>query len=78
MRKVLLFSVPAVIGALLAYGWTDGLRYLRMRQISLGNGHPELVPAEGTKAYPQDSAHATPDGTGDFDPARRGGPKGAG
>lgn len=31
----------------------DIARYIRIRQISAGRGHPEIVPAEGRKAYPQ-------------------------
>lgn len=72
-RKVLWLLGPvAVGGAAIAFGWTDMMRYIRMRQISAG--HPELVPAEGTVAYPQDGSHAEPDGTGEFDSALRGGP----
>jgi hypothetical protein len=78
IRKMLWFSVPAVLGALVASNWQDALRYIRMKEISFGKGHPEVVPAEGRKGYPQDAAHATPDGTGEFDSARRGGPVHAG
>jgi hypothetical protein len=31
----------------------DIVRYLRIKQMSLGRGHPENVPAGGRKAYPQ-------------------------
>ena len=48
--------VTAVIGAL-AVGLIafreDIARYIRIKQISAGQGHPEIVPAEGRKAYPQ-------------------------
>lgn len=74
IRKMLWLSFPAVLGALVASNWQDAYRYIRMREISIGKGHPEVVPAEGRKGYPQDGAHATPDGTGEFDSARRGGP----
>ena len=78
MRKMLWLSVPAVLGALVASSWQDAFRYVRMKQISLGKGHPEVVPVEGRTAYARDASHAAPDGTGDFDSARRGGPVHAG
>jgi hypothetical protein len=74
IRKMLWFSIPAALGALLAIGWQDIARFIKIKQMSLGKGHPEIVPAEGKKSYPQNEAHAGPDGTGDFDAARRGGP----
>lgn len=78
MRKFLWLSVPAVLAALAASSWQDAYRYVRMRQISIGKGHPEVVPVEGRIGYAQDSAHGDRDGTGDFDSARRGGPADAG
>jgi hypothetical protein len=74
IRKVLWFSIPAALGALLAFGWPDALRYAKIKRMSLGKGHPEIVPAEGRRSYPEDEAHADRDGAGDFDSARRGGP----
>jgi hypothetical protein len=74
IRKVLWFSIPAALGALLAIGWQDALRYAKIKKMDLGRGHPEVVPAEGRKSYPQNEAHANPDGTGEFDSALRGGP----
>jgi hypothetical protein len=41
--------------------------------MSVGGGHPEYVPAEGTRQYPA-PGRGVQDGTGDFDSARRGGP----
>ena len=69
--KLLKFAAPAVIGALAVLSFPDAKRYVAIRRIS--SGHPEVVPAEGAKAY-SDAAHAAPDGTGDFDSASRGGP----
>jgi hypothetical protein len=69
--KLLKFVAPAVIGALAALSFPDAKRYVAIRRIS--SGHPEVVPAEGAKAYARDGAHAAPDGTGDFDSAKRGG-----
>jgi hypothetical protein len=68
--KLLKFVTTAGIGALAALSFPDAKRYVQIRMIS--SGHPEAVPAEGTKAY-ADLAHAAPDGTGDFDSASRGG-----
>ena len=70
--KLLKFAAPAAIGALAALSFPDAKRYVAIRRIS--SGHPEVVPAEGAKAYARDEAHAAPDGTGDFDSAKRGGP----
>ena len=69
--KLLKFAAPAVIGALAALSFPDAKRYVAIRRIS--SGHPEVVPAEGARAYAKDAAHAAPDGTGDFDSASRGG-----
>ena len=74
IRKVLWLAVPAALGALVAGGWPDIIRFAKIKQISLGTGHPEAVPAEGRRSYPQSRAHRYADGAGDFDSARRGGP----
>jgi hypothetical protein len=67
-------SVPAAFAALVATQWQDILRYVRMKEISFGQGHPEVVPVEGRKGYAHGPRHGDRDGTGDFDSARRGGP----
>ncbi|HYZ52252.1 MAG TPA: hypothetical protein VE733_01905 [Streptosporangiaceae bacterium] len=74
LRKMLWFSIPAVLGVLLAIGWQDVVRFTRIKKMSLGKGHPEIVPVEGRKAYAQNETQGALDGTGDFDSARRGGP----
>jgi hypothetical protein len=74
IRKIVWLSGSVVVGALVAFSWQDMLRYAKMRGISAGKGHPEVVPVEGKTSYPQDAAHATPDGVGEFDSALRGGP----
>jgi hypothetical protein len=74
IRKVVWFSIPVGLGALLAIGWQDAFRYIKIKRMSLGKGHPEAVPAEGRKAYAQNETQGARDGTGDFDSARRGGP----
>ena len=65
--------------AIAAVGWLawsqrqDIIRYLKIRQMSEGDGHPGNVPAVGAHAYPE-PGQGTPDGTGDFSSAPRGGP----
>jgi hypothetical protein len=52
----------------------DIVRYFKIKRLSAGQGHPELVPIRGSKGYPQRSGRGAADGTGDFDSASRGGP----
>jgi hypothetical protein len=53
---------------------SDILRYIKIKRLSQGHGHPEFVPIRGSTAYPQRSGQGAADGTGDFDSASRGGP----
>ena len=69
VRKTLRVLVPAGLMVLVASQWTDAARYWKIMR-----GRPQNVPAEGRKAYPQCPGCGTPDGTGDFDSASRGGP----
>jgi hypothetical protein len=62
------------MGGLLFSPWRDGRRYMKIKQLSRGNGHPANVPAGGSRGYPKARRGAGADGTGDFDSARRGGP----
>lgn len=73
-RKAVLWLAPVLLGVLIASQWQDIIRYVKIKQMSQGGGHPENVPAGGSTAYPQDSASGAPDGTAEFDSARRGGP----
>ena len=73
-RKALWWVLPTAVAAALASQWQDIVRYLKIEQISLGRGHPDRVPAVGRHAYPRGPGAGAPDGTGDFDAARRGGP----
>jgi hypothetical protein len=71
-RKALLLVFPAVIAAV----WSQRReinRYIKLEQMSSGNGHPENVPVEGAHAYPCAGCGAS-DGTGEFDSGSRGGP----
>ena len=74
IRKALLLLIPAALGLLITSQWPDIRRYLKIRQLSQGHGHPQNVPPKGTKAYPEHPADGEQDGTGDFDSAGRGGP----
>ena len=75
VRKSLLVLIPtAALGLLIASQWQDVKRYLKIKQISRGHGHPENVPVEGRRVYPQRPGGGSPDGAGDFDSASRGGP----
>jgi hypothetical protein len=73
MRKALLFIIPLAVAGLVASQRQKITRYLKIKQMSAGAGHPENVPVSGSHAYPQ-PGHAAADGTGDFDSASRGGP----
>ena len=72
-RKALLLMIPLAVAGIAVGQRQDIARYLKIRQMSSGTGHPENVPAGGSQAYPQ-SGHGAADGTGDFDSASRGGP----
>ena len=74
IRKAVLWAVPVLLGVLIASQWQDIIRYVKIKQMSLGQGRPQVVPAAGRTVYPQDPASGAPDGTGEFDSARRGGP----
>jgi hypothetical protein len=71
IRKALLLLIPAALGLLIMSQWPDVRRYLKIRQLSQGHGHPRNVPAGGTRAYPQHPGAGEQDGTGDFDSASR-------
>ena len=53
IRKMMLFMIPiGLLGLLLASQWQDVIRYLKIKQMSMGGGHPENVPATGKHQYP--------------------------
>jgi hypothetical protein len=72
-RKALRFLLPASVVILAVSQWREIVRYLKISQMSRGDGHPQFVPAVGQHSYPRRSGAGTPDGTGDFDSAARGG-----
>jgi hypothetical protein len=70
-RKALRVLLPASVAVLVASQWREIARYLKISNMSRGDGHPQAVPAGGKHAYPRRSGAA--DGTGDFDSESRGG-----
>jgi len=70
-RTELRVLLPASVAILVASQWREIARYVKISQMSRGDGHPEVVPAEGQHTY--DKGSPAPDGTGDFDSASRGG-----
>lgn len=51
IRKALLFAVALTASGLVVSQWQDIIRYLKIKQMSAGAGHPENVPASGTHRY---------------------------
>jgi hypothetical protein len=52
MAKLAAVAAGVVVVGIIAFR-QDIARYIRIKKISAGQGHPEMVPAEGRKAYPQ-------------------------
>jgi hypothetical protein len=73
-RKALLL-LPVSVAVLAASQWREFSRYVKLRQMSSGGGHPESVPVEGNHFYPSSPGGGAADGTGDFDSGSRGGPQ---
>ena len=44
IHKAWLLLIPAALGLLIASQWPDIRRYLKIKQLSQGQGHPENVP----------------------------------
>ena len=72
MRKAWVLGGLVAAGLLIKSQQKDIARYFKIKQMSLGGGHPENVPAEGSRRYPA-AGHGAADGTGDFDAQHRGG-----
>ena len=53
LRKGLMVTAVAALAAVLAGQRKDIERYIKIKRMSTGDGHPELVPASGSAAYPQ-------------------------
>ena len=52
MRTTMAVAVAAILAAVVASQRQDIVRYMRIKQMSAGQGHPEYVPVEGHHAYP--------------------------
>jgi hypothetical protein len=73
MRKILLLAGLVGAAALIIRNQRqDATRYVKIKQMSMGDGHPENVPVGGSHGYPN-AGQGVADGTGDFDAASRGG-----
>jgi hypothetical protein len=56
MPTKMMLALAGLAGGLLIAGqWTDIKRYVQIRQLSAGQGHPENVPVGGRTSYPQRS-----------------------
>jgi hypothetical protein len=53
MLKVLSLLIPVGLGLVIASQWADIQRYLKIKQMSQADGHPENVPVKGTARYLQ-------------------------
>jgi Family of unknown function (DUF6893) len=71
VRRVLMLVLLGLFGFVIFKQWPDISRYLKMKRLST---RPELVPAEGSKAYVQDERKAEREGVGQFDAAKHGAP----
>jgi hypothetical protein len=74
IRKTMALAMVVAAGIAIATSWPDIKRFIKIKQLSGEQAHPENVPAEGRTSYPNRHEAGAPDGTGDFDSARRGGP----
>jgi hypothetical protein len=72
MRKMLLLGGLVAVALIARSQQKDVSRYMKIKQMSMGGGHPENVPAGGSHSYPTPGTGVA-DGTGDFDALSRGG-----
>lgn len=56
VRKAVWLLISAALVAVVASQWDDISRYVKIKQMSFGTGHPENVPAGGKAAYAHPSA----------------------
>jgi hypothetical protein len=52
MVKAVALAAGVLAGVLIAGQWPDISRYVKIKQMSYGTGHPENVPAHGRTSYP--------------------------
>jgi hypothetical protein len=53
MGKVLSLLISVGLGLVVASQWADIKRYIKIKQMSQDDGHPENVPVKGTARYLQ-------------------------
>ena len=58
-RKALRVLLPASVAVLVASQWREIARYLKISQMSRGDGHPQAVPAGGKHGYARAPAPPT-------------------
>jgi hypothetical protein len=58
-RKAALLLIPTTLSAMAAWAWPDLSRYIKIKQMSYGNGHPENVPVRGRESYPHPSSQTS-------------------
>jgi hypothetical protein len=75
-RKALLLLLPASVAVAVASQWREITRYVKVAQMSSGDGHPQNVPVSGAQGYSH-PGDGDSDGTGQFDSGSRGGPESA-
>ena len=64
MKKVLALAAGVLAAMIVAGQWPDIKRYVKIKQMSYGSGHPENVPAHGRTSYPSRPDAAAAEGTG--------------
>jgi hypothetical protein len=55
MGKAAALAAGVLAAVLIAGQWPDISRYIKIKQMSYGNGHPENVPARGRTSYSSSS-----------------------
>ncbi len=60
MARKALFLLPVFAAVLAGSQWQELSRYIKLRQMSSGAGHPESVPVEGHHSYPAGPVAAWP------------------
>jgi len=60
MVRKALFLLPVFVAVLAASQWRELSRYVKLRQMSSGDGHPEHVAGRGTPFYRRAQAAVRP------------------
>ena len=65
MKKPLALAAGLLAGTLVAGQRPDITRYVKIKQMSYGSGHPQNVPAHGQTSYPSRKGAAAAEDTGE-------------